>query len=218
MHIDSKEKILETPILEVRKLLRKGHSDVWYIRLVTDTLKISEGEALVLVEELVKQGFVQPVKRDDEKRRWENTLKGNTLALASAAKQITRKTADKNFAQFMERVEKVNTDPYFLYKVKKVILFGSYLTDAPKISDIDLAVELVPKENDEHLRKELFEERIYEALDSGKRFTSILERYAWPEIEVRKFLKSRSRVISLHSAFDNVLKTTDCKIVYSESE
>ena len=39
-------------------------------------------------------------------------------------------------------------NPYFLYKVTKVYLFGSYLPEAERINDIDLAVKLEPREKD----------------------------------------------------------------------
>ena len=216
MRIDSSEKILETPILEIRKLLRKRRDYEWSTGFAANLLKISQDNALNLVEELVRRGFIEFVRMVDEEQYWRNTMEGNTLALASAAKQITRKTADRIFSEFMERVERVNTDPYFLYEVRKVVVFGSYLADTPRISDIDLAVELVPKEDNVHRRGELFEERIRKAREEGKRFRNITEEVCWPELEVRKFLKSRSRVISLHSTGDGVLKIADYKVVYSE--
>jgi predicted nucleotidyltransferase len=52
-------------------------------------------------------------------------------------------------AQFLERVNRLNHDDRFLGKVTRVILFGSYLNpEASKLGDVDVGVELQPKESD----------------------------------------------------------------------
>jgi predicted nucleotidyltransferase len=46
-------------------------------------------------------------------------------------------------------VDRVNNDNRFLAKVTRVIVFGSYLrTGKDKLSDVDIAVELAPKESE----------------------------------------------------------------------
>ncbi len=214
MNINSNEKILTTPILEIRNLLRKTRNHLWGIEYVESALKISREDAQTLIEELLRRDLIEYDTSFGD-MKLQNTVNGNALALASAAKPVTRKTADKNFKSFMERVETINTGSYYLYKVTKIILFGSYLTDAPKVSDIDLAVELVRKEDDADRWQILREERIYEAKQEGKPFTNFLDEYSWPETEVWKFLKSRSRVLSIHSIYDSIVETTDHKVVYS---
>jgi predicted nucleotidyltransferase len=48
----------------------------------------------------------------------------------------------------MERVTRVNQDPYFLGKVTRLVLFGSMLQrDVDRLSDVDLAVEFGQKRN-----------------------------------------------------------------------
>lgn len=65
------------------------------------------------------------------------------------------------------------------------------------MGDIDLAVELKQKEWVQEKWRELSEERVNVAHQSGRRFTSFFEMTGWPEQEVRLFLKSRSRTLSL---------------------
>ena len=49
-------------------------------------------------------------------------------------------TAEKALAQFLERVTRVNEDPYFLAKATRVVLFGSMLKpEVERLSDVDLA-------------------------------------------------------------------------------
>lgn len=95
-----------------------------------------------------------------------------------------------------------------------MILFGSYLTGAATVNDIDLAVELRPAENDQNLRHQNEQNRIREANQKGRRFNNLVERYAYPRNEVLLFLKSKSRYISLHSADDGILLQTEVKQIF----
>jgi predicted nuclease of predicted toxin-antitoxin system len=46
----------------------------------------------------------------------------------------------------MDRVHAVNATDYFLYKVKRVAVLGSYLTEKKRINDIDIGVALAQDE------------------------------------------------------------------------
>ncbi len=213
MRINPKETILGFPILEIRRLLRHGHTGV-SVQMATSMLSIPEDKAKQLLEGLFEQGYVEPAKLGG-RPWWQNTIKGQALAMAKAGgSPSSRRTADRIFAEFMERVKKVNEDPYYLYKVTKVVLFGSYLTDAPQVNDIDVAVDLVLKEEDPQRCYQLMDARIREAAEQGREFSSITDLYGWPEREVQLFLKSRSRILSLHLADDPVLRQVESKVVY----
>jgi predicted nucleotidyltransferase len=72
---------------------------------------------------------------------------------------------------FMERVDRVNSDAYFLGRVTRVVLFGSMLNpDTDRPSDIDLTVEIVPKipDWDTHVLKN--NDRAQELIMLGHRF------------------------------------------------
>ena len=84
MHIDTKEKIAGVPILEVRKLLRHGQRSAWPIDLVSSLLKIDEEAAQTLITTLHQQGYIESGKSFGGGGYWQNTVKGNALALASA--------------------------------------------------------------------------------------------------------------------------------------
>jgi len=217
MRIDSNEKIAEVPILKVRKLLRHVDNEMeWGKKFVVSLLEISPKMANRLLQELERKGYIKPSRILDRQQLWCKTLKGSTLGLASAAKPVNRKTADRIFSEFIDRVKRINTDSYFLYKVNKVIVFGSYLTDAQKLNDLDIAVELTPKEKDPKLGVELFQQRSWEAERDGRNFDTFIDRLCWPETEVKLFLKSRSRTISLHSISDQIIDRVDHKIVFSD--
>ncbi len=215
MRIDAKETILDVPILEVRKLLRTGRDHFWHVNFAISTLNVSVEKAEALLAELEKKGLIEPSVRDGEKY-WHNSMAGNAFAIAKASKPLLRKSAEKVFADFMKRVEQVRDDPYYLYKVKKVLLFGSYLSNSAYLNDIDIAIELTPKETDAKRHGILLEERQKLLAEGGMHFNTYVDYLYAPETEVRKFLKSRSRAISLHSTLDRILQTANYRIVYED--
>ncbi len=221
MRINPNEKIAEVPILEVRKLLKyvDNESD-WGNNYVTRILELSPQKANRLLLELERRGYIERgviFKRD---QLWRKTLKGSTLGLASAAKSVTRETADRVFSEFLERVKQVNSDPCFLMKVKKAVVFGSYLGDSARLNDIDIAVELDWKEDHPRLlgreKAQAVLDYAQEAQKKGRRFGTFTDQLAWPEDEVKLYLKSRSRTLSIHSVSDEILDIVESKVVFSE--
>ena len=123
MRIDAKDKIADVEILKVRDFLRRvNNTDEWEDDFVAYRLKISPEKANRLINELNRKGYIEPTGIYRQKQFYRKTLKGSTLGLASAAKPVTRKTANRIFSEFMDRVGQVNSDPSFLVKVKKVLI------------------------------------------------------------------------------------------------
>jgi predicted nucleotidyltransferase len=120
------------------------------------------------------------------------------LAAATAAKPVTRATAERALSQFMERVTRVNQDPYFLGNVTRVVMFGSMLrSEVDRLSDEDLAVELARKETDVERASEQNRQRAEELAEEGHRSRNFLEWEVCWYLETFQFRKGRSRVISL---------------------
>lgn len=214
MRINSKDKIANIPILDVRKLLKHGS---FTRETVQRTLKVNANQAEDLINELVSRGLIEEENLHGE-TGWTNTMNGRRLSQASAAKPVKRTTAKRAIEQFMERVAEANTNPYYLYKVEKVILFGSYLSDSPTVNDVDLALEIVRKTEDPDQFMALVDQRSKEAQQNGRRFGSYIDQLYWPFTEVFLFLKSRSRTLSLHSkGLDKeVLANTETLELYPE--
>jgi predicted nucleotidyltransferase len=221
MRIDSREQIDGIEILKVRDLLRRlSNADEWEDALVADRLGMPPEDAKRLLNEMVRMGYVEPIRIHGQRQFYQNTVNGNALGLATAAKPVMRKTADRILSEFMDRAREVNSSPAFLVMVKKVVVFGSYLTDAPHISDIDLVVELAWKEKHplvlgKHKGETAIEQSVA-AEEKGRRFNSFVDRLEWPETEVKSFLKSRSRTLSIHSTEDDILLIADHKVIFSE--
>ena len=98
-------------------------------------------------------------------------MAGNALANATAARPISRRDACRRVEEFLARARSVNSDDSWLYRVGKVVIFGSYLNDQDRIGDIDLAIRL--------------ERRVRVAED-------------WAENEVKRYLRGGARCLSLH--------------------
>lgn len=215
MHITRSTQIIGQPAILIRDLLRGLGEGAWGADAVAIRLGTTRRAAATLIKRLEQGGYVRP-NRTFGGRWFRTTPKGVRLALASAAPPLKRPTAERQLQAFLERVKIVNGDPYYLYRVSKVVLFGSMLTTAPRVSDVDIAIEMQPKLD--HARQRPAEdERILRArLVDGRRFRNLAEEVWWPKQEVRLFLKSRSRATSIHEA-DRVLKQTATRVLFEES-
>jgi predicted nucleotidyltransferase len=200
------------PLIEIRDFLKRNRFCNWSVADVVRSLNTNYKKARAIITALETQGYIERIVIGKD-TCWQNTLKGNSLALATSAKPILRSTADKKIKEFIERVAMVNKEKYFLYKVSKVVLFGSYLGNKERINDIDISITLVPKDENAERQRALNLERTNEAIAEGRRFNNIVEQLYWPQYEVVKFLKARSKSISLHQDED-LLKRCKYKVIY----
>jgi len=126
------------------------------------------------------------------------TTAGRTFSLASAAKAILRKTADKKIEEFLKRVEIVNSSNHYIYEVVTVVVFGSYLSEQDKINDIDIGVALERKTTDTALFEESYEQCIRQAEEDGRHFGTHLERIFWPERKNHNYLNNSFENLNEH--------------------
>jgi hypothetical protein len=199
MRIDTEQMIAGHASLRVRRLLQRGAADDWGVDLVEEVLGVTPEEAVDTLAQLATLGFIRPAGVGVYgKQEWSNTVKGNALANATAARPIRRPTAERALREFLGRVSEVNGSPDYLYAVSYVVVFGSFLSDRLTLNDVDLALELVAKETDPEVRSRLREERVAAAMRAGRRFADYRQEVRWPRTEVWLRLKSRSRTLSLH--------------------
>lgn len=218
MRIDSKTILAGRSICDIRRLLRRCKDLNWDIGFPKEVLGIGVFEAKKILRTLEKLGYIEKISYSNKNQYWSNTVKGNALALATTAQPISRESAEKKVQEFLQRVYRVKDDPYYLYEVAEVILFGSYLTSAKKLNDIDIAVRIIPKEKNSSTQEILNQKRIKEAIQKGRRFSNFLEELSWPQTEVLRFLKFRSRSISLHHIDDPTkLKHAKTKVLYKNT-
>lgn len=213
MRIDPKDTIAGMPAKQVRDLLYRMMDDICNLRFVADWLDVPLKEARPIVDRLRDLSYLE-LRSHGKHEYWGVTPNGRRLALASAAKPISRNTADKAVRELLERVKKVNEDPYYLYRVTKVIVFGSYLTDCPTLNDVDIAIGYAKKPCMETAFVELATARAKEAQSKGRHFSTYLDMITWAETEVWQFVKSRSRTLSFHSMDDGVLEVVEQRVLF----
>jgi hypothetical protein len=119
----------------LRDFLRKfstGFNQDWIIK----DLKVSAWKAARIICALLREQYIRPEQSSQEKvrtMRWYHvTRKGKELMRASAARRVTRKTAQLALDAFMRRVQEINRNPGFLCSITKVVVFGSFLKDADR--------------------------------------------------------------------------------------
>jgi len=166
MRIPRKERIANMPILKIRDFF-----NYFTLKKMCDYFNINESEANAILKELHNKEFIE-----SSNDYYNITLKGSALGNARCVPPINRTKAEKILNDFMQRVEEINNDDYFLYRVSKILLFGSYINkDATDFGDIDIAFELKRKiENPDEFLK-LNREFIDIAIDEGKCFSSFIE-------------------------------------------
>jgi predicted nucleotidyltransferase len=202
MRVDPGTTLGGYPVIRVRALVRKlnNHLD-WDLRTVETTFGVGQSEAQNLVRFLEDSGLAKP-RRGPGPKNWTTTQLAQSFAAARAAKSITRATAETALVDLLERIERVNRGHHFLARVTRVIVFGSYLRpEVDRLGDVDVAVELEPKEADRQRLRRLNYRRVAQTERSGHRFSTVLDReiwWRWWRSEVFRFLKGRSRSISLH--------------------
>jgi predicted nucleotidyltransferase len=174
MRIDPKGKICGYPALQVRKTLCSLRAaDNWGLLALEEAVKLSPGTGRTLANALQKNGLIEL----REPGRWTVTQAGRTIAAATAAHRISRSTAEKAFAQFLDRVIRANSEPYFLARVTRLVLYGSMLRpEVEWLSDVDVAVQLEAKEKDFDRFRAQTLDRVDDLAARGHRFRDFLER------------------------------------------
>jgi DNA-binding Lrp family transcriptional regulator len=218
MRIRPDDLVVGFPAKQIRKLLRQD-AQFLSVEDVTKALGLTGESALRLLKTLEKKGFIEKnTFGPDPDRNWRHTIKGGALSKALFSAPVSRRNAEKALSEFMDRVKDVNEDGRFLFRVRKVVLFGSFLTGSATIGDLDVAIDLVPKEADARKHSEQILARADEAALNGRTFRNFIERLDFAAQEVRSFLKSRSRIIQLTDCKDGVLKIAEHRVIYESPE
>ncbi len=175
---------------------------------LSEKFRYDRPRAEEIAEAMELAGYVY---RDREREQRNNstfpwysaTDAGRDFTRASAAKRIKRETATTALSEFIKRVQLVNANPKYLYSVRRVVVFGSFLQHGDRLGDVDVAVDLKSRVtfDKEHIWVELFRRH---ARASGRSFSTFYEEIFWPRREVVLMLKSRKRSISIQPWFSFV--------------
>ena len=197
MQINSRRTIAGIPILEVRRFFRRvvaHHHDSFDKGWLLRELRLSEAQGDQVLEELVTQGFVSIEPSQHNDRQYQIAELARELVRSSAAKRISRTTAQGGMEGLMLRVREINSNSRYLYSVCSVVVFGSYLKDGERLGDVDVAIELSSRLEDPNKRSEA---HLRYAEASGRQFGSFIDQLYWAELEIYQALKARQRTLSI---------------------
>ena len=196
MKIDKNKRINNIPIIKIRNFLRRFSRDSSedLLTRISDYFNLTKQEATKIIEALVEEGYLEK-----EGEVYYCTIKGNALSNVRFIKRMNKEKADKEFSEFMKRVENLNQNNEFIYQVKRIVIFGSYLNPENKdFGDIDIGIELEPRIKDKKAFELAENEIISNAIENGKVFSNIVDELFYPQNLVFKYLKNKSRYISIH--------------------
>jgi len=199
--LTKKDTIAGFPAMEVRRIMREILSCHGRIRpngtgaekRIEEWLRppVPLGQ---LMSVFLSEGLLQPSK--EEKGAYELTEKGTAVAQSKACKPITRETGNEAIKGLLRRAKAVNGDPQFVRRVEALVLFGSFVTEKERPSDVDVAFKLRPRwaNKEEHDKRE--SECISAAMQGGRRFQNVVAELCWPERQVELYLRNRVRCLS----------------------
>lgn len=216
--ITKDELIAGYPAKAVRTLMRRlGSLEVFGTAYAVEQAKPLSGTPAEACADLVRAGYLARASKRDIKTAqgalhviygappyMTITDAGLELARAVGYAPLGRAAADRVIGELLGRVAAVNApgSPY-AFRVKRLEAFGSYIRDTPTLNDLDLFLSLEPtsKANSRDRRSE----RIQKALEAGRDFRNLGERYSWPRTEVLQFLRARSPYLRFHGETDRAL-------------
>ena len=201
MHLIPRSKLYGQPALHIRDYMRHvaisglGTLDEAHIE---SRLQVSAAEAQMILTGLLRDGYIAEALSRPGTPQFGMTTKGRQFAAASFAPQIPRSKGDSIVAGVIARAADVEAQRPFAFRVIKIALFGSMLEDTPLVSDVDLAVHVLPMSDDTRF-DEVSQQRITIAEDAGVRFRSRIHSIVWPRQEVTDYIRGGERYVSVHS-------------------
>ncbi len=135
---------------------------------------------------------------------------------------ISRKTADRIVSEVVERAKEINAAPYpkFMHFVKKIAVFGSYLTDKEKLGDVDIAVLLERRREGDCGKHCDPQDDFYECVRMhNKNVYGFFQVMDFPYTIARQTLRNKSKSLSIHE-YDELERMieewgTEHKVIYS---
>ncbi len=204
MHIDRGASLGGVPALAVRDFLRRyaGPGFMWDERRLAHALKLTSDaqRARGVLDELIRLGYVVP-KDGGGERLWAVAPAAARFMCARGGARLPREAADNLLMKLVTRCALANGTRPFAHWIVRLSVFGSYLTDAPLLGDLDVVLETEPK--DAIVEKQMAREsaRWCAARDAGRRVSED-NLYGWSEDEIRRFLRDRSRHLQIVSPED----------------
>ncbi len=178
-----------------------------------------------ITRNMLAKGLIEPAREQHYTR--EDTTDGKIIpgwyrvaetgarfASKSLIKPLPRAVADRLIGEMLERARAINRDPAFLFYVSEISLFGSYLTDAQELGDIDVALEFGRRMSDPVKFRKAVVARARE-LAPDRYFYLASDEWSFLRNETRKALKNRNRYLQIIPG-GRTLIDTPMRVIFSE--
>ncbi len=205
MRITKEEIVAGHSALQVRGFLRRFKHGFFMLSAAEGFMQLKSGQAAVFINDMVALELIVPTMPFGDRAAFQVATRGHAFANATAAKPISRGTAERVLREFMDRVNAVNASKEYAFKVKSAVLFGSILSSMERLGDVDVAVDLQRRILDSAKFRQQCDHRRHSAQEQGRAFSTAIDWVTWPKREVVLQLKARSRGLSLHG-FDQLME------------
>lgn len=206
MRIEKDQMVAGMLARDVRRFMRSVTGRVIQPGSAEQTLGLTKRASEQFLHELEREGLISA-----ETGYRESTVKGSAFAMASAARPLHKKTAERLVKELVERAQIVNLDGHLAYRVQKLILFGSVMRGAERPNDVDIGCKLIPRFRGE--QQSIVEDQRRKMKGT---FGNMIEWAYWPMFEILRTLKSRSRGLSIHDLNDRAFRSIDYQVIFTD--
>jgi len=205
MRITKEEVVAGHSAMRVRGFLRRFKSGFFMLSAAEGFMQLKPRQATEFISDMVALELIEPTMPFRDEAAFQVATRGHAFANATAAKPISRGTAERVLREFTDRVNAVNASKEYAFKVKSAVLFGSMLSCADRLGDVDIAIDLQRRLSDSVEFRQHCDRRRHLAEEQGRAFSTAVDWATWPEKEVVLQLKARSCSLSLHR-FDQLME------------
>jgi hypothetical protein len=141
MRLNRGDRIAGVDVLRLRRYFQRFGSEQVNYATVAEEFSVTKRQAETILAELRKVEMISQCEFQHDKKMvsYRTTIKGNALGMAKAGKTVTRASGDEVLREFLDRVRAVNGRQELAYSVESAVVFGSYLSDAKRLNDLDIA-------------------------------------------------------------------------------
>jgi len=140
--LDRGDRIAGVDSLRLRNYFRRCSENVNH-RTLMEEFSMTKRHAHEVLDALLKLEMISPCEFQHDKNMvsYETTIRGNALGMAKAGKPLKRASAGNVLWELLGRVKAVNDRQDLANTVESVVVSGSYLSDAKRVNDLDVAVD-----------------------------------------------------------------------------
>lgn len=177
---------------DLKAVIRLAYpNDYFETPRVAAELMLAEPAVSRYLMALEAEGYLSFLDTRANVDRWEPTRLGRRLAATPIRHAIPRARAEKALAAAIAAAREVNADPQYAYDVTRIVVFGSYLTDAAEVGDVDISFDLVQRPDPE----------VFEAAVARCPRRTVLN-YFYPRKEVEQKIRRANRYLSIYPFTD----------------